>query len=187
MVELWTVHDGIHVYGQYGLITLADEMLALPEFEEESALSLEFDDSDVDQNIDVVIAFFEEAWNDQQFDLLEELIDFDSYMHADYPTAAAPYLHEDMRADWEQAFQLVPDVSYAIQDVIGGGDRVAVRFDATWPQDSGGPIRTQSIMIFQLAGGKIVHTWTGTDNLHLLGQYGVVDVPAEMLALPDSQ
>ena len=81
----------------------------------------------------------------------------------------------------------LPDLAYTIEDVVGDGDRVAVRWTLrgthTGPfrgfAPTGKPIANTGFAMFQLAEGKIVRSWIETDRLGFLQTIGAVpDDPA---------
>jgi predicted ester cyclase len=75
-----------------------------------------------------------------------------------------------------------PDLAYTIEDLVAGGDRVAVRW--TWRgtflhafrsfAPTGEKIANTGFAIFQIADGKIARTWVETDRLGFLQAIGVV-------------
>lgn len=75
-----------------------------------------------------------------------------------------------------------PDLAYAIEDVVAGGDRVAVRW--VWRGTHTGPFRSLAptgkkvvsagMAIFQITGGKLGRAWLETDRLGFLQALGAI-------------
>lgn len=75
-----------------------------------------------------------------------------------------------------------PDIQYTTEDIVADGDRVAVRW--TWRgtftsafrsyAPTGKPMTNTGMAIFQIAGGKVVHSWLETDRLGFLIGAGVI-------------
>lgn len=75
-----------------------------------------------------------------------------------------------------------PDLIYTVEDVVGDGDRVAVRW--TWRgthtaafrsfAPTGKRIENTGVAIFQVADGKLVRAWVETDRLGFLQAVGAV-------------
>lgn len=75
-----------------------------------------------------------------------------------------------------------PDLRYTVEDVLGHGDRVAVRW--TWRgthtaafrsfAPTGKVVVNSGAAIFQIAGGKLVRAWVVTDRLGFLLDIGAI-------------
>lgn len=75
-----------------------------------------------------------------------------------------------------------PDIQYTTDAIVAEGDRVAVRW--TWRgtfssafrayAPTGKPMTNTGMAIFQIAGGKVVHSWLETDRLGFLIGAGVI-------------
>lgn len=78
-----------------------------------------------------------------------------------------------------------PDLHVIIEDMIGEGDRVVVRFtfrgthqgDLRGIPPTGKQVAVRGIDIICAANGKVVEEWANIDELGLLQQLGVVPVP----------
>ena len=92
----------------------------------------------------------------------------------------AKKLHDEVRAIW-------PDNRWTIEDIFGGGDRVAVRMTnrATHRGTSRGIPATGkrvtfgAIWIFRLVDGKIAEVWRCADDLGRVVQIGGMIVPSD--------
>lgn len=117
----------------------------------------------------------EEVWNQRNFDLIEEIISPDHVDH-DPTRARLPRGPVGMRAFVEIYLAAFPDLHFVIEDVIGGEDRVAIRWRATGThrgafmgiEPSGKCGSMTGISIDRIEGDRIVETWANWDALSLL-------------------
>ncbi len=79
-----------------------------------------------------------------------------------------------------------PDWKWTIEDLIGEGDKVVVRMIGTGTHrgefgtgiaPTGKPVNLGVVMIYRIAGGKIVEQWRTADDLGRLLQLGATIVP----------
>jgi steroid delta-isomerase-like uncharacterized protein len=78
-----------------------------------------------------------------------------------------------------------PDIQPIIQDMVAGGDKVAVRVTAAGTHQNtfngipptGKRMSWQEVHIFRIADGKIVEHWGEFDMLGIMVQLGVVQLP----------
>ena len=81
-----------------------------------------------------------------------------------------------------------PDRQMTIEDVVGDGDRVAVRTTIRGTNSGGVPwlnvppngrrIEIESISIYRVAGGRVVEHWGQNDAMRLMVQLGAIQPPA---------
>jgi predicted ester cyclase len=93
------------------------------------------------------------------------------------------------RAGLKQAFQIFWDATpghHEIEDQIAEGDRVVTRLTAHGRHEgelpgpippSGKEIHMPAVAIHRIADGRLAEHWSGTDELGLLVQLGVVSLP----------
>lgn len=80
-----------------------------------------------------------------------------------------------------------PDLHITIEDMIGEGDRVVVRFtfrgthqgDLMDISPTGKQVVVTGINIICAANGKVVEEWVNLDELGLLHQLGVIPAPGQ--------
>lgn len=136
------------------------------------------------QSPDIELAarrLYNEVWNGRRYDIAEELF------HSDFRTPAAPGLRGGAAKiaairGYHAAF---PDLHVEIEDVVVGGDHVAVRLTFTGT-DTGGlkgrpptgrPVRTWAAEFLTFEQGRIVSDWVGQDWLGTFIQLGVLRDP----------
>lgn len=125
---------------------------------------------------DVVRRLYEEAINQGRTDLYAELISAD-FVGPDGQRGVAGYTAnvESVRAGF-------PDIRFHIEEIVDGGDRVAVRW--SWEgthtgsfrgfAPTGKRIRNTGIAIYEIKGGKAVRAVLETDRLGALQALGVL-------------
>ncbi len=130
-------------------------------------------------NAAVVRRFFA-AYNQNQTEVYAEVCspDYICHMGATH-TAVGLAANLESEAGFRAAFS---NAQWAIVDLVAAGDKVVVR--RTWQMTHTGPFqglppsgRTLSgsaIDIHQLRAGRLVETWTESDNLSFMQQLGAV-------------
>lgn len=127
----------------------------------------------------LVKRFFEEVWNQHRIEILEELLTDDFVWHE-------PYNPDDLcgidraRQFFEEQFTAFPDYSTTIEDLLGEGDRIALRWLGTGThrgvlkglQPTGNTIAIPGISILHCRDGKIAEYWSSLDNFLLLSELG---------------
>lgn len=132
-----------------------------------------------EQNKAIVLRFFEEAFNQGNLAVIDELIDSQIVYHA--PDG-------DIR-DHDGVHQLVTwmrttfhDFQVSPEEVVAEGDRVVIRFTDSGTHQgegmgippTGKQVTWTGIDIFRLSEGKIVEGWGVSDGLHLMQQLGAI-------------
>jgi steroid delta-isomerase-like uncharacterized protein len=80
-----------------------------------------------------------------------------------------------------------PDLHVTIEDMIGEGDKVVVRFtfrgthqgDLRSIPPTGKQVEVTGIDIICAANGKVVEEWANIDELGLMQQLGVIPIPGQ--------
>jgi predicted ester cyclase len=137
-----------------------------------------------DENKALVRRFYEEI-DAGNLAAMDDLVAEDYINHHPPPF---PGLSEG-RAGLKEAFQIFWDATpgrHEIHDQIAEGDRVVTRLTAHGRHEgelpgpippTGSEIHMPAIAIHRIAGGKLAEHWSGTDELGLLVQLGVVSLP----------
>lgn len=125
---------------------------------------------------------WEEVWRQGNLDRMEELFAPDFVRHDPGRELRGVEQNRQFIASLRTAF---PDGRFTVEDQIAEGDRVAVRyrFEGVHLGDfQGAPptrkrVRYSGILIYRIAGDKIVEQWTEFDLLGFLRQLGVLPNP----------
>jgi predicted ester cyclase len=69
-----------------------------------------------------------------------------------------------------------PGIRFSIDDLVGQGDRFAMRYHWTAPHGDG-QVGNEALEINRVAHGQVVETWNFQDMLSLMADLGVVESP----------
>ena len=134
--------------------------------------------------VETVRRVAEEAWGRGEFDVIEERVADDVVVH----NTGAP---EDVRGT--EAYEALigtyrtamPDLEVHIVETVAEGDRVAMRFTTKGTHDgelmgiepTGTEVEGEGLAIAHFDDGEVVEVWEYPDQLDLLQQLGVVELP----------
>ncbi len=134
-----------------------------------------------EENKAVIRRLFDEVYNGQNLDVLEELVAQNVVNHS----AVAEHQHgiEGFRHVMEWGFDLAPDGRYELTGIIAEGDMVACRVTVSGTQEGevfGIPPTGKSFSVeymhwHRLAEGKLAERWAVRDDLGTLIQLGIID------------
>jgi steroid delta-isomerase-like uncharacterized protein len=129
-----------------------------------------------DQLKALVRRFFEEVWNQQKLDVIDEVFAPTVVMNGQ---AVKREVIRQVVASRRDAF---PDIQVTVEDQVAEGEKVSTR--RTWHAThlgayrgiaaTGKRVTWAQISIVRFAEGKIVEDWPVTDELSLLQQLGHV-------------
>jgi steroid delta-isomerase-like uncharacterized protein len=128
-----------------------------------------------DANKDVVRRFVDQVLVKLNVDAVDELV-ADDFVSHNWPSD--PDSKTALKAATERMGKGLADISFAIDDLIGEGDRVVVRVTSRARQvgpfmglsASGRSYEIGEIHIFRLRDGKIVEHWYEMDAMGLMRQ-----------------
>jgi steroid delta-isomerase-like uncharacterized protein len=137
-----------------------------------------------EQNNAVVVRFFEAAWNEGNFPVMDELLAPSSIDHSTV-TGKTETGSESFKQIVGMFRNAMPDIHLTIDDEIYAGDKVVHRWtlSGTHQKELFGVPPTNKRLTFtgtttvRVADGKIAERWTNIDELGLLRQLGVVPPP----------
>lgn len=142
------------------------------------------------QNKELVRRYYEEAFNDENLSLLDELIAQDVVNHnplSDSTLSAGEARgFEGFREHVEATHQGFPDARVTIEDLIAEDDMVAVPFifEGTHEgrigglEPSGKRVTLSNIALYRIEDGKIAERWPESATLDLLEQLDVEPITA---------
>ena len=127
--------------------------------------------------------WFEEVWNRGRAAAIDEMLAGQAMIHGLGPQAMNVNAFKQFHTQYRSAF---PDVRIQVDDVIAEGDKVAVRWSGSGTHQgdslgfaaSGNAVRFTGMTIGRVENGKIVEGWNVFDQLGMLQQCGVVNLPA---------
>jgi predicted ester cyclase len=134
----------------------------------------------VKENKEIAYRYFEEAYNQKNIDVLDEIMDENIINHWWEPEINGIKIIKEYVAKNLKAF---PDVKFTIEDQIAEGEKVVTRvsFIATHKGEfmgiapTGKKVKVTGVIIFKITNSKIVETWAEMDALSWMQQLGVVD------------
>jgi steroid delta-isomerase-like uncharacterized protein len=125
--------------------------------------------------------WFDEVWTKGRAEAIDEMLASDAVVHG---------LGSDMRPASFKAFHSAyrnafPEITIQIDDIVAEGNMVAARWSGTGTHQGDGlgfPATGRTVhftgMIFvRVERGKLVEGWNNFDQLGLLQQLGVVNLP----------
>jgi steroid delta-isomerase-like uncharacterized protein len=130
-----------------------------------------------EENKTIVRQYLEEAWNQGNLTILDELMSPD---YTRYMSGQAPLDRESQKRRIASFRQALPDVRLTLEDLVAEGDRVVFRITLQGTQlgtlmgvpPTGKAVTIAAIDIARLEGGKIVEHWGQMDTYGLLQQLG---------------
>jgi steroid delta-isomerase-like uncharacterized protein len=141
-----------------------------------------------EENKALIRRLFDEVYNDQNFDILDELVAEDVVNHS----ATDEHKHgiEGFRHVMEWGATLMPDGRYELLDMIAEGDKVGCRVLVSGTQEgevfgippTGKSFTAEHVHWHRVSGGKLVERWAVRDDLGTLIQLGIIDPPGRFKA-----
>lgn len=136
--------------------------------------------TELETNEEIARAYPERVANEQDLDLLEELLTEDFVEHG--PMGDENGVAE-ARAGMEELLGAFPDFTATVEDVVSGGDTVAMRVTLRGTHEgpfagiepTGNTIEVQNMVFTRVVDGRIAERWVVPDTLSMLQQLGVVD------------
>jgi predicted ester cyclase len=128
----------------------------------------------------VVRRFLDEVISNGKAEVLDEVMDTDLAWHGGSFGELRGL--DQFKQLIEQFFVAFPDLHADVDDVLVSGDKVVVRLTASGTQTgelmgipaSGKHVTWTDILIYRVAGGKIVEEWFSGDYLGLMQQIGAM-------------
>lgn len=138
-----------------------------------------------DQDNKAVVRRFFDAWNDADFEVIEEVVATDAAHHdpmdpPDLPSG--PEGEKQLIQVYQAAF---PDATIDVEDLLAEGNKVAVRWTATGTHEgefmgiepTGEEIEITGFEINHIEDGQIIESWVLFDAFGLMQQLGVIEPP----------
>jgi len=131
-----------------------------------------------------IVRRYQEAHNTNNLDALDEIVAADIISHRFTP--GLPPSLEGGKMAHVGTVAAIPDLHYAIEDLIAEGDKVVMRWTLTGTHTGadligvparGARLNVTGISIFRIAGGKIVEHWAEPDAVALMQQLGLMPKP----------
>jgi len=136
------------------------------------------------ENKALVQRWFEEVWNKGRTEAIDELLASDGVVHGLGPSdLRGPAEFKPFHAAYRNAF---PDVRLHLDQVIAEGDLVVGIWSGSGTHQGDGlgfpatgrPVRFSGMTVARVRNGQLVEGWNCFDQLGMMQQLGVVNLPA---------
>ena len=133
----------------------------------------------IDDNKAIVRRFVDEIFVQGRPETVDELLADDFVAHT-WPSTGRP--KDDLKAAIGRVSTALADTRFTIDDMIGEGDRVAVRLTTSARQvgdfmglpPTGKRYEIEEIHVFRLRDGKVVEHWHQFDQMGMMKQLGAM-------------
>jgi steroid delta-isomerase-like uncharacterized protein len=134
----------------------------------------------------VLRRWFDEIWNRRNVDVVDELLAPDGVLHDAAMSAGSAVAGEQFKSQARALLSAFPDLHFAIDQIVDGGDCAAVRITITGTHSgpglgvppTGRAIRISSMSMARVREGLLVEGWDNVDYLGLFAQLGITERPA---------
>jgi steroid delta-isomerase-like uncharacterized protein len=144
---------------------------------------------EVERNKAIVRRFVDEIFVAGRKDAVDELLADDFVGHT-WPSTGRP--KDDLKAAIDRVGAGLADSAFTIDDMIGEGDRVAVRLTSAASHTgtfmgmppTGKRYSIEEIHIFRIRDGRVVEHWHQFDQMGMMRQLGVMPGPGAASSSP---
>lgn len=129
----------------------------------------------------VLERLFEDVWNGSNPDTADERV-HPKYVIHDRDIAEEVRGPDLYRALASETREIFPDATFTIEDTVVAGEKVALRWTMTGTHEgtlagvegTGTDVTLPAVEINRFADGKLIETWTQSDQVGLLTQVGAL-------------
>lgn len=135
----------------------------------------------VETNVAILRRLYENVWNGENPDMADEVVHDQYHIHDRELTEQmqGPKLYKALATGTREIF---PDMVFTIEDVIAASEKVALRWTMTGTHKgpgfgvdpTGKQVEMRAIEINRFEEGKLIETWTQSNQLDLMEQVGAV-------------
>ena len=140
-----------------------------------------------DENKTVLRRLIDNAFNDRQLDILEDILHAEFVNHQEIFPLSAKKGPDVFRELYNKFFAAYPDIKATYHHIIAEGDFV-MAYDTITGTNTGQlptgapptlkPVNFEVFHLYRVQDGKLIERWGLTDDLRLLGQLGIVNLSA---------
>ena len=136
----------------------------------------------VEENKAIARRLFESVWNEGNMDVIDEIINAPEFVDNHYMFPEPLHGTDNFKQIVTAFRSAFPDVRLTIEDVLGEGDKVVLRWslrgthqgDLMGIPPTGKAVQLTGMVIVRFSGGKIVERWVSEDALGLMRQLGAI-------------
>lgn len=143
----------------------------------------------IDDNIQLMLRWFQEVWNEGRIQTVYDLLVPESVARGQRGSESEIRGPEEFVQFVREIRGAFPDIHLVVEDILGAGDKVVVRWSATMTHSgdslgipaTGKRVRNRGISIATIDKGKIVEGWDNWDQLGMLEQLGAYTPPEAVI------
>jgi len=134
------------------------------------------------ENKALVRRWFEEVWNKGREAAIDDMLGPRAVVHGLGPDMQGPEAFKSFQRAYRNAF---PDVKIHLEAIVTEGDTVATRWAGTGTHlgdglgfpATGKQVHFTGMLFVTVENGKLVEGWNNFDQLGMLQQLGIVNLP----------
>jgi steroid delta-isomerase-like uncharacterized protein len=135
------------------------------------------------ENKNLVRRWFAEVWNKGNAAAIDEMLSSHTVVHGLGPDLHGAAEFKPFHSAYRNAY---PDIAIQIDDLVAEGDMVAVRWSATGThrgdglgfRATGRQAQFSGMAFIRVQEGRLVEGWNNFDQLGMLQQLGIVNLPS---------
>ena len=135
----------------------------------------------IEENLELMRRWFQQVWNEGRIQTVYDLLASDGVARGQRGAETEIHGPDEFAEFVREIRGAFPDIKVQIEDILGAGDKVVVRWSATMTHSgdalgipaTGKSVRSRGISIATIERGKIVEGWDNWDQLGMLEQLGV--------------
>lgn len=139
----------------------------------------------VESNKDLVRRDIEQIWNDEQYEVIEELY-ADDFVHHD-PAFPGEIRGPSGQAEFVRTYKTAFPGSITIEELVSEGNFVTVRWTGRATHEGSfmgvepthNDIEMSGMTLARVEDGQAIEMWSQYDALGLMGQIGAIEPPSE--------
>jgi predicted ester cyclase len=132
----------------------------------------------IEENKKIIHRIYDNEAVHRGLDYLDDLVSANVVNHNPFP-GTGPGI-EGVKQAITAMLGLFPDARFTVDEMIGEGDKVAVRVTLRGTHQgsfmgrppTGATVTSTELIVFRIAAGKVVETWASRDDLGMMRQLG---------------
>ena len=143
----------------------------------------------VEENVKLMRRWFQEVWNERNTQTINELVAPNAVTFGQLEDGQPLRGAAGFAAFAGRILGAFTEIHFVVEDVFGAGDKGVARWSATMTHSgddlgmpaTGKQVRLTGISVVRVSDGKFVEGWDNWDQLGLMKQLGVYQVPEAAL------
>ena len=134
------------------------------------------------ENAKLAVRWFEEVWNKQRVEAIDEMFAADGLAHGLAPDGSPMIGPEGFKPFHTTFIGAFPDLNIQVEDVICQGDKTAVRFSGSGTHrgdhlgvaPTGQTVKFTGMSFIRWRNGQIIEGWNNVDMISVLQPIGAL-------------